>query len=239
MSTSRSSNRYWVAPSWSEHRMLSAEVVCDFRAAQTPVRGQGQRSTCSVFAATAAHEWMAGDKPHLSEEDALCSAKLVDPGPGDATWVASALRGVATHDQALSTAWPYGRPHYSHGRPASAVAGPRRACGAVQTASANRVADVARILGSGRAAVLTVRFVPQTWSAATPHGWIDDPDPPVAGAHAVLAVGCMAATPTRPDAVVFKNSWTDKWGRLGYGFLTDRYLAAHHQLTDVLEVSPS
>lgn len=219
--------------------MLADDVVCEFRAAQPDIRNQGPRSTCAVFAATAAHEWMAGDRPNLSEEDALYSAKKLDSIPGDATWVSFALRGIDAEGQALAEDWPYGDPHHSYGRPrVAADPARRRRCGAVSATEAARVADIAPLLGSGRAAILTVRFVPATWAAASTDGWIDDPVPPAAGGHAVLAVGCLPAG-AQPEAVVFKNSWSDSWGSQGYGFMTDHYLAAHHQYTDVLEAAPA
>jgi C1A family cysteine protease len=218
--------------------MLSDGLACDFRSAQTEVRSQGQRSTCAVFAVTATHEWMAGDRPDLSEEDALYSAKQLEPGPGDATWVSNALRGVHGEGQALTEDWAYGNPHHSHGRPTAARnAARRRRCGPVGDSPASTVADLARVLVSGQAAILTVRFVPATWAAARGDGWIDDPDPPPAGGHAVLAVGCLAAEGGRPQAVVFKNSWSEDWAQDGYGFMTDRYLQLHHQYTDLLGIT--
>jgi len=219
--------------------MLADDVGCDFRAAQTEVRNQGARSTCAVFAATAAHEWMAGDCPDLSEEDALCSAKIFDASVGDATWVSSALHGIDSEGQALEQDWPYGNPHHTEPRPAPAAEpARRRCCGPVSATGAARAADVPSLLASGLAVILTVRFVPATWASASVDGWIDDPLPPTAGAHAVLAVGRMPAQAGQPDAVVFKNSWSSSWGRQGYGFMTDRYLAAHHQYTDVLGAVP-
>jgi C1A family cysteine protease len=219
--------------------MLADELACDFRCAQTGVRSQGQRSTCAVFAVTAAHEWMADDRPDLSEEDALYSAKQIEPGSGDATWVATALSGIDGEGQALSDDWPYGDPHHDEGRPAAASnPARRRRCGPIGDTPAASVAGVAGLLVSGRAAILTVGFVPATWAAAREDGWIDDPDPPRSGGHAVLAIGCLPARGGRPDAVVFKNSWSGSWGDDGYGFMTDRYLEAHHQYTDLLEVTP-
>jgi C1A family cysteine protease len=220
--------------------MLSDGLACDFRGAQTEVRTQGQRSTCAVFAVTAAHEWMAGDRPDLSEEDALYSAKQLEPGSGDATWVSTALRAIDGEGQALTEDWVYGSPHYSQGRPAPATeATRRRRCGEVDDSPATTVADLARVLVSHRAAILTVQFVPATWAAARDDGWIDDPDPPPAGGHAVLAVGCLVARGGRPQAVVFKNSWSEDWGQDGYGFMTDRYLQVHHEHTDLLGATAS
>lgn len=219
--------------------MLADEFACDFRAAQTEIRSQGERSTCAVFAVTAAHEWMAGDRPDLSEEDALYSAKQVEKGLGDATWVSSALRGIHGDGQALSEYWRYGNPHHSQGRPAIASnAALRRRCGPIGEAEAASVADIAGLLVSKQAVIITVQFVPATWAAARVDGLIDDPLPPPNGGHAVLAVGCQSATAGRPNAVIFKNSWSDAWGEQGYGFMTDRYLEAHHQYTDLLEITP-
>lgn len=220
--------------------MLAAEKACDLRAAQTPVRYQGDRPTCAAFAVTAGHEWMSHDRPDLSEEDALWSAKQYDGIAGEATWVHCVLHGITRHGQALSEDWPYANPYYSAGPP-SAAADParRRRCGPSQAAPACTVEEVAAVLLAGHAPVLTVAFVPATWAAATTDGWVDDPAPPVAGAHAVVGVGCIRATGDHPDAVIFKNSWSERWGQQGYGFLSARYLATHHRHTDVLEASQS
>jgi hypothetical protein len=219
--------------------VLANKLACDFRAAQTKIGSQEGRPTCAVFAVTAAHEWMAGDYPDLSEEDALYSAKQIEARLGDATWVSSALRGIDGEGQALSEDWRYGNPHHTQGRPITATAAARRrSCGPISKATAAKVADLAGLLISGRAVILTVGFVPETWAAARVDGWIDDPFPQPNGGHAVLAVGCLPARDGRPDAVIFKNSWSEEWGEQGYGFMTDRYLDVHHQHTDLLEVTP-
>jgi hypothetical protein len=220
--------------------MLPVHLACDFRAVQTPVRYQGDRPTCAVFATTAAHEWMSGDRPDLSEEDALWSAKQHDGIAGEATWVHCVLDGVGRHGQALSDDWPYGDPPYPQPPPDRATdPARRRSSGPSRSAKARTVEAVGALLVAGHSAIITVAFVPATWAAATSDGWVDDPTPPIAGGHAVAAVGCVRATPDHPDAVIVKNSWSEQWGASGYGFLSDRYLAAHHQHTDILEASPA
>jgi Papain family cysteine protease len=220
--------------------MKNAEPHHDFRSLQTAVRYQGSRQTCAVFASTAAHEWMAGDLPDLSEEDALLSAKTLEPGSGEAIWVATALEGINGEGQALSMDWPYGEPHFTQGRP-SAASDPkrRRQSGATRSVQARTGSDIAALLAPRCAAVITVGFVPSTWANAVADGWIDDPSPPLAGAHAVLAVGHLGAGEGRPEALIIKNSWSCEWGSNGYGFVTDRYLESHLRHTDVLEAVTS
>ncbi len=202
---------------------------------------QGERQTCAVFAVTAAHEWMSGDRPDLSEEDALWSAKQHDGTPGDATWPHCALLGISRNDHALSEDWPYGTPHYLQGRPDTAQDSERRRrCGSFRddVDAAGTVEGISAVLSAGHAPILTMRFVQETWARAASDGWIDDPDPPTRGSHAVLAVGCVRQARNHSDAVIVKNSWSGQWGDGGYGYITDRYLAAHHVRTDVLQVSP-
>lgn len=159
---------------------------------------------------------------------------------GEATWVHCVLAGVTGHGQALSYDWPYANPHFTAGPPAAAAdPARRRRCGPSQAATACSVEDIARLLLAGHAPIITVAFVPATWAAGATDGWVDDPAPPVRGAHAVLGVGCVRATGEHPDAVIFKNSWSERWGQQGYGLLSERYLAAHHQHTDILKASIS
>jgi len=218
---------------------LPPRLVHDHRPFQTAVRSQGERRTCATFAATAAHEWMCGDRPDLSEEDALWAAKQLDETPGrEETWVHHALGGMNAYGQAYSRDWPYGQPRFTAPRPiAASDPSRRRWASATREVGARSVADIAEFLVSGLATVLTLRFLPATWAEATIDGWIDDPNNPVVGSHAVLAVGARPAASERPSAVIFKNSWSENWGERGYGYLSDRYLNAHHQLTDVLEPS--
>lgn len=219
--------------------MLPAHLACDHRAAQTPVQSQGTRKTCASFTTTAAHEWMAGNSPSLSEEDAVWAAEQHAPTGKEAAFVRDVLAGISTHGHALAEDWPYGQPLFHQGRPPAAQDPARqRRCGGYTHSPSASVEALGELLIQGLAPIVTVRFVAATWAAATGNGWVNDPDPQARGSHAVLIVGALAASATRPEAIVFKNSWHERWGDDGFGYMTDRYLQVHHRYTDVLEPSP-
>jgi hypothetical protein len=206
--------------------------MIDHRPAQTPVRHQGNRPTCVAFATSAAHEWRAADQIVRSPEDAMWAAHQVNEVPGrEETTVAWALEGLVRHEHATDDAWPYGRPHWSEGRPPAAQeACNRRALLGWSDLPATFDA-VAAALGAVQPVVLTVRVVPAVWFAGA--ALIDaGPGAKTPGNHAVLVVGALET----PDRLIIKNSWGDEWGDDGYGYLTRRYFDHYalraHRLED-------
>src|SRR4051812_13936761 len=183
--------------------------MVDHRPLQTPVRHQGDRPTCVAFATSAAHEWCAGDGVVRSPEDAMWAAHQVREVPGrEETTVSWALEGLARHEHSTETAWPYGTPRWSAGRPAAALeAANRRALpgwGDLGTASFDRV--VAE-LDAGRPVILTVAVVAAAWYHDG--ALVDAPaGQKTPGNHAVLAVGSIDA----PQRLIVKNSWGRSWG---------------------------
>lgn len=195
--------------------------MSDFRPQQSPVRNQGDRPTCVAFAASAAHEWAAGEQTFRSPEDAMWAAHQISSVPGrEEVTVTWALSGLRTHGHACETAWPYGQPHWSDGRPGAAQDPVNR-----RDLPAFRLLDeatfdwVAEEVDDARPVILTVRLVYSAWRK--PDGVIDaEPGRKTPANHAVLAVGAL----TGPDWIIVKNSWGPNWGDHGYGYLTRRYL---------------
>lgn len=215
--------------------------LIDHRADQTPVRHQGTRSTCAAFATTAAHEWMCGDAPDLSEESALWSAKKVDGWPGtERTSVVAALVGINNDGQAETADWPYGQPLWTDGPPEPASDPERRRRPGTWRQIGNTVADIEAALVAG-SVILTVAVQPTVWRDAADDGLIDyEDDAPSADVHAVLGVGIARDDPEGPDAldwVVFKNSWGDLWGDAGYGYLSSDYVEHHLLAAHALEAA--
>lgn len=135
------------------------------------------------------------------------------------TTVSWALEGLERHEHSTETAWPYGVPHWSGGRPAAALDnGNRRALGPWRDLGHSSFDTVAGELDLGRPVVLTLRVVPIAWYGS---GALIDADANLKtpGNHAVLAVGTLAS----PDRLIVKNSWGGGWGANGYGYVSRRY----------------
>lgn len=126
--------------------------MIDHRPAQTPVRDQGDRPTRVAFAASAAHEWSASDQIARSPEDAMWAAHQVGVVPGrEEITVGWALEGLTRHEHATDDAWPYGQPHWSEGRPATArQIGNRRALRGWSELQLGTFDEFVAELGAGR-----------------------------------------------------------------------------------------
>ncbi len=208
--------------------------MSDHRSDQTPVRNQGDRPTCVAFATSAAHEWHAADVTVRSPEDAMWAAHQVGEVPGrEETTVSWALEGLARHDHAAETAWPYGTPRWSAGRPTAALnAANRHAFPAWCDLGRVSFERISAELDAARPVILTVAVVPAAWyhSGDTVDAAAGAKTP---GNHAVLAVGAFDA----PDRLIVKNSWGDDWGEGGYGYLTRRYYDHYALRAHILEAA--
>lgn len=202
--------------------------MIDLEAEQTAVRQQGDRPTCVAFAVSGAHEWMGHDDEQRSPEDAMWAAHQAMPPQlmGEETSVRYALEGLEVHEHATEAAWPYGSPIWREGRPEAALNGANRAaCPEWHRLGDATIPTIRGELMSERAVVLTVGVVRAVWLEGG--GVIDAPaGGKTPGNHAVLVVGASEAG-EQAQALKVKNSWGPRWGRSGYGLISERYLDAY------------
>jgi len=201
---------------------------------QTPVRDQGPRPTCAVFAVTAAHEWKSDNGLDLSEEWCLWSAKRLMPAIGEATTVAAGLDGITADGHALEANWPYGSPAYPAQPPRKAAEEARKRPGRWKSLGLASIAEIRDGLDAGWAIILSLRFVVDAWYRASGDGAVDaPPGERISGGHAVLAVGITEDD----EAIEFKNSWGADWGDGGYGYLTSTYWIRYGKCAYALEAA--
>jgi len=206
----------------------------DHRNEQTPVAAQENRPTCTAFAVTAAHEWMEGDLPSLSQEFALWSAKRHGCDAGrEASSVHAVMRGLSLEGHCLWADWPYGRPAFPASPPTAVASGIKRPLGTWISIPRPTISRVVSELAVA-AVVLTLAFVPIAWSMAQKDGVIHDSVQSTVGAHAVLAVGSLPPAGPLPTTIIIKNSWGKAWGDSGYGFLTEQYFKRHIVVATIL-----
>ena len=191
-------------------------------ALQSPVRNQGPRGTCAVFAATGAHEWLRADELDLSEEANLWGAKQLSPTPGEATSAGIALSALVGPGQTTEEAWPYGYPAFPASPPEAATNGAWYTSGSSTNHGHPDFAEIEALLRAATPLVLTVDFVRDAWWTAQSTGFVDaPPGEVVVDGHAVVAVAIGDFDGS--DVVAFKNSWGASWGDRGYGYLSAGY----------------
>ncbi|HET7121150.1 MAG TPA: C1 family peptidase [Solirubrobacterales bacterium] len=208
--------------------------MIDLEGAQRPVADQDDRETCTGFAVAASHDWMGGEVELRSAEDVIWAARQIRAGVGDAVSVQAALGGLEANEHASETAWPYGLPHWSAGRPEAALdSANRRAFPHWRRLSGASLELIRNELADGNAVVLTVGVVLGAWQ--DPGALIDaPPGERVPGNHAVLVVG--ASEEGEPMEVVkVKNSWGPTWGDRGYALLSRGYVEAYSICAHAIE----
>jgi hypothetical protein len=196
--------------------------MSDHRHEQSPVRNQGDRPTCVGFAVSAAHDWTRAGHDTMSAEDAIWAGHKTRSIPGTiATMVKYSLEGLDRHQHATESAWPYGNPEFSAGRPAAAQnPSQRRRLPAWRALSDLTIDAIEHEIATDHAVIASFEVVMSAWRSP-PLAQIDaGPGLYTNGIHAVLAVGTNSA----PAHVIIKNSWGTKWGEDGYGYVSGRYV---------------
>lgn len=209
---------------------MAEQLRADLRAAFGPVRDQGRRPTCLVFAASSAHEHARNRTDALSPEALFAGAKKRDGLPTTMGTTVSAALGAAEEDgQCEEAAWPYGDASAT-----DATATYYRARGAERKRS--DLVDTAREgLADGNVSLL-VLTVTDAWYEVDNDGVIAPPGAMdrLEGRHAVVAVGYDDSR----QQLIIRNSWGGGWGDGGYGWLPYQYLKQYGLEAVLLEAIP-
>ncbi|MCC6750163.1 MAG: hypothetical protein IT371_21025 [Deltaproteobacteria bacterium] len=195
------------------------------------VRDQGDRGTCMSFAATAMIEAHYGLKSHLAVEQTV---QRIGLPLGWDVYVVWRLQG---HRLAEERDWPYG------GAPAAGASSNSRWGIDELRATGTDPAVLMRYLAENPKTTIMVGMI---WDSEVIKGPVlDKPNlsdleislriagcnfRSTCGGHAVLLVGYERRTdPYGQPEVYFKfrNSWSDRWGYAGYGFVSGAYLRTY------------
>lgn len=208
----------------------------DLSSLLSSARDQGQRGTCTAFAATALHEAgraAGGPREALSEEVLYWGAKQVDRNSHFGTSFRSAHQALGKWGQPPAGLWPYD-PRRNDGDAGYAPPPEALDPGACRFARLEAVpVDVAAVkahLAAGRAVAASVVMSLGFFTA--PGGAVPLPRPHelLADNHAVLLTGYADGS----AAFRFRNSWGAGWGAGGYGGLPYDYFTLHGKSAYIL-----
>lgn len=190
-----------------------------------PVRDQGQRPTCLAFAASDAHAALRGNWAPLSCEYAFFHAqRRSGRQPTDGALLPAMLGALRGDGQPDERGWPYLSrlpADLAHWTPPAGAAPLFRRAG---EPAAYTVDAIIAQLDRG-VPVLTLMRLSRSFYYAGPDGFIDqapDESPDFHRRHAVIAVAHGIAGAER--TVLIRNSWSDRWGTKGYGWLTEKFM---------------
>ena len=213
-----------------DHTVARSERI-DLRYSQSPVRHQGQRNTCTIFASIAAMECQLGGNHDISEQDAywLVCRDLNRPFLQDSgVWPVEAARTLTNQRVCSESAWPYENVLATAQRPANATK--RASYCFSSTSSFMGNSDKGRnqvraMLANGRP-VVACFYVAWDNQIATNSGTIDVVTNPQTGqpvtsqaGHSMLIVGYD----DHKQRYIVKNSWGTTWGDRGYCYMSYAY----------------
>ncbi|ALC91531.1 hypothetical protein AM500_18380 [Bacillus sp. FJAT-18017] len=202
----------------------------DFRPMMSTVRSQGQRPTCVAFAVTSAHEGFKKTNTHDYSEEFLfrmCKIRDKDYDESSGTFVHLALINLEKLGQLDEALMPYQDP----------ILLPL--CTPIakeffRNARNNRIPNWRSVSCHENAienelnsenVVITVIDTQQTfYYANNTHNFIDPPnfDTYKNNYHAITIVGFGVDNYKKPYFLI-RNSWGQKWGDQGYGYLSYEY----------------
>lgn len=214
----------------------------DWTKNMSPVRDQGNEGTCVGFATTCGmkeyQEFIDYQKLiELSPRFLYAECKKIDGMPkGEGTTIRAAMKVLAKKGVCQEKFWPYvPRKKSKPGK------------GAVVNAKKFRIITYARILDLNELrlslstkgpCVIGVEVFSGMMKTKTGIVPMPKKNESSLGGHAICPVGYD----DKEKLIKFKNSWSDKWGRAGYGFLPygyiDRYMMDAWSSVDIEDPNP-
>jgi len=211
--------------------MLAQEIEptsgkVDLRKKQSIVRDQGMRPTCLAYAATSGHEYLRSDERCLSVEYLHWASVKRDGASKQGVSLKTTVEVLADTGQPYEEVWPY---RYDVDDTASDYAPPTTIysddCFRITLEKEIRpsVEDLKLHLRMGRAVVIGIRLFYGFHSSVDGKIKLPKVGESPSGSHAVLLVGYD----DYEQNFIFKNSWGNKWGDVGYGLLPYSYVLDH------------
>lgn len=219
---------------------MTIDIGSDLRTSFGPIRDQGARPTCLVFAASDVHAALRTPWAALSCEFLFYHAqRRANRSPHDGATLAGVIASLHDDGQPLEEGWPY----LAQMPTDTASWKPPQNVGAILrcrgTRGAAAVSDIVAGLEHKSASILLLTL---TAAFYRPNNGRIDLDPPgatvIGGRHAVIAVGHGLVASTR--YILVRNSWGARWGEGGHAWISEPYLAARlfalGHFTEVLDV---
>ncbi len=214
----------------------------DWTQKMSPVRDQGEEGTCVSFAtATGMKEYQEAIDYEkliiLSPRFVYSECKKIDGMPGmEGTTIRAAMQVLGARGVCREKFWPY----QAHQKDKAKE-------GAIQDAKRFRIKTYARILNLNElrlslatkgSCVIGVQVFNGMMNTKTGLVPLPKKNETALGGHAICAVGYDDGK----RVVKFKNSWSDKWGQRGYGFLpyayVERYMMDAWSSVDIEDPNP-
>ena len=204
--------------------VIKIPAKIDYTPQSSPVRDQGDEGTCVSFASSSGmkeyQEFIDYQKfIELSPRFVYSECKKIDGMPEEeGTTVRAAMRVLKNKGVCQEKFWPY-TPHQKT----------KAQKGAVTNAKKFRIIAYARILNLNELRLSLATKGPSVIGIEVFDGMMNTktglvPMPkknePALGGHAICPVGYD----DKKKIIKFKNSWSIKWGRNGYGFLSYAYI---------------
>jgi hypothetical protein len=205
--------------------MTSISIKTDLRHLFGPVRDQGQRPTCLAFAASDTHASLRDGWVPLSCEYAFYHAQRRSSRTAAQGSILTDMLGALREDgQPEESAWPYLQTlpaDLAKWEPPADVEQLFRRSGEPDVYAI----DIVLALLDRGVPALVLLYLSRSFYFAGPNDFIDETageGPDFNRRHAVIAVGHGVTNSQR--AILIRNSWGNRWGVEGYGWLSEKFL---------------